>query len=1600
MSTIERPAGTPRNEVAIGGHAELRNSLAELADLGDGDTIDLYGAALSHWQLLAERPEGTTRVRVFNPDFEVDGWQCPHTVVELVTDDRPFLVDSVTNALDLDQHGVHLVVHPIVAVRYTDGEISGLDDPRNGAGYDSDAPINVSAIHVEFDRESELPLLDAIGRRIEAVLDDVAAAVADWEQMRDRALELGRALGEHPRPGLDDDDRQEAARFLEWLADDHYVFLGYREYDLDEGDHLVLRSLPETGLGILRADEPSVTDLGEEPTEVAAEARAVRALNLTKTNAIATVHRPARMDYVGVKKLSPEGKVVGEYRLLGLYTAPVYTMSPAAIPVVRRRVEAVLERSGYAPDTHNANTLFAAIENYPRDELFQVDTEELFEHALGIVHLGRRREVGLFVRRDRYGRFASCLVYIPRDRFTTEVRLRVQELLVTAFDGTEVEYTTQVSESAHARLHYTIHTRSPEMAPPDVADLQAQLNRATRAWVDDLHDALVDRLGEEAGLDLYGRYQRAFPPGYTADHEARNGVADLLRIEQLSGPDDLGLSLYRPLGAGRDQLRFKIYRRGRSIILSSVLPLLHNLGVRVVDERPYEIDPRDGDPAWIYDFGLIGDGTELPDSVEVRDRFQETFERVWRGDADDDSFNRLVLLAGLQWREIVMIRAYSRYVRQIGMRFSQSYIADTVCAHPTLARQLVELFHARFEPGIERDADHEVAVSGLRADIDAELDNVASLDQDRILRALRDVVLATVRTNYYQVDQRAEPKNYLALKLDPARVAQVPPPRPAHEVFVYSPRTEGVHLRSARVARGGLRWSDRMEDYRTEILDLMKAQVVKNAIIVPSGAKGGFVVKRPPAGGDRDALAAEVQQCYRTFISALLDVTGTYIGGEVSAPARVVRHDGDDPYLVVAADKGTATFSDVANEISVARNFWLGDAFASGGSTGYDHKAMGITARGAWESVKRHFRALDIDIQTTPVTVVGIGDMSGDVFGNGMLLSRKLRLVAAFDHRHVFLDPDPDPEASWEERRRLFDLPRSTWADYDPSLISTGGGVYPRTAKSIEVSHEAAEVLGIEVTTLTPAELVSAILRAPVDLLWNGGIGTYVRSSEETNADAGDKSNDHVRVTADRLRCRVVGEGGNLGLTQRARVEAARCGVRLFTDAIDNSAGVNTSDHEVNIKILLDMAVAEGDLTTRQRNELLASMTDEVAHLVLAANYANGQALANAVANAASMVDVHSRQMATLGDIAGLDPELEALPDAEDFADRRSAHQGLTAPELSVLLAYAKNALTETLVASDLPDDPWFDETLARYFPTAIRYRFRELMARHPLRRELIATEVANRIVERGGVTLVHRLSEETAAGWDDVARAHVAAWQVFSMERFTDEVSALDNRVDAATQTLMLLRGRRLVERATRWLLRNRRTPIDVGATVAEFHTGVEKLATDLDDLVADLDREDLSSTARNLTAAGAPVDLARRSARHDLLVSALDVLDVAAAIDCTAEEVAIVYFDVGERLHLGWLREKISDLPRSDRWESLARAALRDDLFREHAAMAREILTRGRTGSPSELVQGWLDRNPSQVERCRNVLDDIRQGDHPELAQLSVALRELRNLIQQANA
>ncbi len=1609
-------------------------------DVASREIPDLYGTALAHLRFAETRQPGTAKVRVYNPHLQQHGWQSTHTVVEIVNDDMPFLVDSV--AMELNRHGfgIHLAIHPIFAVsRDAGGQLTGVSTRREAAP----GARPESFMHFEIDRQSDPEVLEGLERDLVRILFDVRRAVEDWLAMRDKVATVIADL-EPAKDRLGADEFAEIKAFLEWLVDDHFTFLGFAAYALEgEGDDIMLRRIENSGLGILRTAEDGAPSKSFMAMPRAARLRAIEslpAIAVTKANTRSTVHRATYLDFIGVKRYAADGRVIGEHRIMGLFTSAAYNRSPRSIPLLRRKFNAIVDRAGHPPASHTGKALVNILETYPRDELFQADEETLFQITTQILHLQDRQHIRLFLRKDAFERFVSCLIYIPRERYNTAMRERLQGLLTEAFAGSDSEFQAQVSESLLARILVIVRTPNGLPSDVDIELLETEITELAQSWSDRLHKALIETAGEEEGNRLFREFGQAFPAGYQERVAARAAVPDTYLMDRLQrqGKQALGMSLYRKLEDRPEILRFKLIRPDLPLYLSDALPILENMGLKILYEEPHRIKTGSRAIFAMHDFAMQITNGHAVEVDAIRESFQDAFERNWSGAVENDGFNRLVLAAGLRANDITVLRAYCKYILQLGSPFSQRYIEATFTSNTGLAADLVALFNTRFDPAFA--GDREAATAALEKRIEEGLEAVAILDEDRILRRYLGLMKATLRTNAFQHDAEGRPKPYLSFKVDPARVPNMPLPRPAFEIFVYSPAVEGVHLRGGKVARGGLRWSDRREDFRTEVLGLMKAQMVKNGVIVPVGAKGGFFVKRPPDTADRQVLVDEAIRCYRLFLSGLLDITDNQVQGAVVPPREVVRYDDDDPYLVVAADKGTATFSDIANEVSRLYGFWLDDAFASGGSAGYDHKGMGITAKGAWESVKRHFRELGMDPAVDAFTVIGIGDMSGDVFGNGMLLSNRIKLLAAFDHRDILLDPDPDPAASFDERRRLFALPRSSWQDYDRAVLSAGGQIVSRRAKSITVSPEVKAALGLDRDTWAPIELINAILKAPVDLWWNGGIGTYIKASHETHHDAQDRANDGLRIDASELRCRVLAEGGNLGMTQGARIEASLNGVRLNTDFIDNSAGVDCSDHEVNIKILMGEVVAAGDLTMKQRDELLAEMTDEVAALCLRNNTLQNLALSLVEARSAEIVEAQSRLMRKLEQAGRLDREIEELPDDAILAERRRGGRGLTRPEAAVLLAYAKMTLYTDLLATDLPDRPYFAADLAKYFPRQLRRRFPEDIARHRLRREIIATWLANSVVNRGLDVFTTELEDETGAGLGDICLGYVITRDAFALLPLWAAIAELPLSVPATLQIEMLNAARETLARGTRWFLAHTPRPMRIGKTVVAFAPAIARLQAALAKTLSPNQARVLAATTAAHVEAGVDHDVAQRVAALPHLLAACDIVTVAreleraasalpdavlelasepasgdpasalSALDDTDESgpgdgldplpVARLYFALDEGLELSWLRGRLLRAPIRSRWDRMALSGLEDELAMALRALTIAAWNAGiRAASPEEAatrIDGWLGDNLGGLERYRELMAEIESSSEPDLAMLSVVVNSAGKLLR----
>ncbi|MDH0746739.1 NAD-glutamate dehydrogenase [Pseudomonas sp. GD03842] len=1568
--------------------------IISLDELTQRRLSDLAGCTLSAWRLLQHFEHNAPQVRVYNPDYERHGWQSTHTAVEVLHHDLPFLVDSVRTELNRRGYSIHTLQTTVLSVRRD--EKGNLVDllPKGATG---EGVLQESLMYLEIDRTANPSELNVLARELEQVLGEVRVAVEDFEPMKAKLRELLAGI-DATEYAVDADEKSEVKVFLEWLADNHFTFLGYEEFTVEggsEGGQLTYDPASFLGLtkllraGLTQDDlhiEGYAVNYLHEPT----------LLSFAKAAAPSRVHRPAYPDYVSIRQIDASGKVIKECRFMGLYTSSVYGESVRNIPYIRHKVAEVERRSGFDAKAHLGKELAQVVEVLPRDDLFQTPVDELFSTVMSIVQIQERNKIRVFLRKDPYGRFCYCLAYVPRDVYSTETRQKIQQVLMERLKASDCEFWTFFSESVLARVQLILRVDPKVTLDIDPQQLESEVIQACRSWKDDYASLIVESFGEAQGTNVLADFPKGFPAGYRERFAAHSAVVDMQHLLNLTDAKPLVMSFYQPLSGDKAQLHCKLYHADTPLALSDVLPILENLGLRVLGEFPYRLRHTSGREFWIHDFAFTyAEGLNL-DLQQLNDTLQDAFVHIVRGDAENDAFNRLVLTAGLPWRDVALLRAYARYLKQIRLGFDLGYIASTLNNHADIARELTRLFKTRFYLARKLSGnDLDDMQQRLEQAILSALDDVQVLNEDRILRRYLDLIKATLRTNFYQTDANGQSKGYFSFKFNPRLIPELPKPVPKFEIFVYSPRVEGVHLRFGNVARGGLRWSDREEDFRTEVLGLVKAQQVKNSVIVPVGAKGGFLPRRLPTTGTRDEIQAEAIACYRIFISGLLDLTDNLKEGVLIPPANVVRHDDDDPYLVVAADKGTATFSDIANGIAIDYGFWLGDAFASGGSAGYDHKKMGITAKGAWVGVQRHFRERGINVQQDSISVIGVGDMAGDVFGNGLLMSDTLQLVAAFNHLHIFIDPNPDPATSFAERKRLFDLPRSAWTDYDTRIMSEGGGIFPRSAKSIAITPQMKARFDITADKLTPTELMHALLKAPVDLLWNGGIGTYVKASSESHADVGDKANDALRVNGNELRCKVVGEGGNLGMTQLGRVEFGLLGGATNTDFIDNAGGVDCSDHEVNIKILLNEVVQAGDMTEKQRNLLLESMTDDVGNLVLGNNYKQTQALSLAARRTYERISEYKRLMNDLESRGKLDRAIEFLPSEEELAERISKQKGLTRAELSVLISYSKIDLKEALLESRVPDDDYLARDMDTAFPPSLASKFADSMRRHRLKREIVSTQIANDLVNHMGITFVQRLKESTGMSAANVAGAYVIVRDIFHLPHWFRQIEALDYKVPAEIQLALMDELMRLGRRATRWFLRSRRNELDAARDVAHFGPHLAALGLKLDELLEGPPREAWQARYQEYVAAGVPELLARMVAGTAHLYTLLPIIEASDVTGQNAADVAKVYFAVGSSLDVTWYLQQISALPVENNWQALAREAFRDDIDWQQRAITVSVLQMANGPEDvEERLNLWLEQHLPMVERWRAMLVELRAASGHDYAMYAVANRELLDL------
>lgn len=1565
----------------------------------------LFDIAYSAFEFALSKDK-LRKTRVFNPENEVNGYKTDKTIIEVNSDDMPFILDSIINYLYQDDRVLHQVIHPTLSVeRDAKGKLTKVADDAKGGKLES-------FIHIQIGHISDKGELEKISKDLENILECVNYAVVDWKPMLAKAEESITRL-KNTNKGADAAELTEAVAFIKWAVDKNFIFLGYRDTDYKKDKSVMLNHTSELGVFRSVINKEYDSKIQGIPLNSELLLKSTKPVEITKSSRRSVVHRAVPMDYIGIKKYDEKGNVVGEERFIGLFTSKVYFQSAHDIPIIRKKIENIIERSGFAPSSHNGKALTAVLEGHPRDELLQSTEEELYEIGMGIVSLSEKPATRIFIRKDRFLRFYSCILFIPRDFFTTQLREKIQHILESELKGNVMDYYTSVTDSPLARVNVLVraipegqasdylhqNNALKELPQIDIDRLQQKIEEKTNSWVDGLNKKLVERFGDIEGEQIFRNYSKSFPEGYKDMYHPGGASIDIQKIEYVYKTNDIALSLYFDLyhleKDNEDQFQLKLFSLGERITLSDILPIIENMGFHAVDEITFKIKPKHKEGhVWVHHFKLQLDksneiGDEHVTIKDIKEIFEETLMLIWKKGIESDSLNQLVSRAALNWRSINVLRAYTKYILQLRFPYSKEFIFNVLCKYPHISKQLVEYFNTKFNTSVN-DSTRAGKMEEVEKQIKEGLQTVSSVAEDKVINQVFETMKATLRTNFFQKDEKGNYKNYASFKIRSADVPNMPKPKPYAEIFVFSYDVEAIHIRFGKVARGGLRWSDRHEDFRTEVLGLVKAQQVKNSVIVPVGSKGGFVVKHPKS--DKAEYSKQGIECYKTFLSGLLDITDNIVAGKIVPPTDVVRHDADDPYLVVAADKGTATFSDTANGLSQKYGFWLGDAFASGGSAGYDHKKMGITAKGAWVCVIRHFQEMNRDCMKEDFTCVGIGGMAGDVFGNGLLLSRHYKLVGAFNHVNIFIDPNPDPEKSYKERERLFTKGDSSWADYDLKTISKGGGVFMRSAKTIPLSKEMKAMFGTEENEMTPDNMIRRLLTAPVDLIWNGGIGTYVKASSETNEQVGDKANDNLRVNGNEVKAKVIGEGGNLGFTQKGRIEYAMSGGRLNTDAIDNSAGVDCSDHEVNIKIAMRAAIDKGKLNIEERNKILANMTDEVADLVLRDNELQSLAVTIMENQKNKIIEDNIRLMQFLEKEGRLDRPIEFLPTNENLYQRAAAKQGITRPELAVLLAYAKLYVFDDLISSGLPDDAYLVADLNLYFPTAMRERFKEEIESHQLRKEIITTFVCNSIVNRTGTTFYTRMKEETGMKGCDVARAYTVVRDSFGLRQIWEEIEAAQPHITLNTMMDLYNEIDVLMERACSWFLRNCSQPLNTGNLVETYRPAISDILKNLDSMINQTARENRDSKMNSFVERKVPKELAIKIASLDALASAPDIVLVAQKTGIPTSMVGQVYFEIGDRFKIGWLRLEARKLFSDSHWDNMALKTLVGTFYDKQMKLTEDVLQTAYNKDSYELtIDKWFTDKKKSITRYNNFMQDLKAQDRTSQAMLTVAVERV---------
>ncbi len=1556
--------------------------------------------SFSLWSLIQNRPPEEAKFRLYKWIPDTESIASERLVLDIVNNNMPFLVDSISGLLESCGLKSHILLHPIFQVQRDEaGQIVEIKAPEAGDKKHSNLSYE-SVIHCQIREGYSAETMAHLNEVLPQVLADIRNATSDWREMRAKVFEAAKDVEAHvPEP----EKCSEISKFLEWVEDHHFTFLGYGEFDFSavNGEAQTSHVTPETALGIMRGsalqdlmfllqgvpsfDEAKDYLLSQDPVFI------------NKSSHVSKVHRIVPMDVLGIKSFDKSGKVQKIHMFVGLFTSEAYDSSARDIPLIRQKISRILEKAGLSTDWHDGKAMIHILDSLPRDELFQAPVSELAKVGRSILSIQERPRVAFFVRKDRFNRFLSCLVYVPRDRFDFNLSTQMQSILREEFGCAVSLVKAQFGDFAFARVHYRVDIPPGVNVDFDAKKIEGKLIKAARSWKDGLRALFNLKFDEWTSAKLLHRYGAAFPRAYQERYTESAAQKDIETIDIILSNQETRAQVFRENAEDPCSINLKIFHYGAPLALSDMLPTMENIGLYVVSEVPYTVSPKGAvAPVWIHNFETKF-GQEIQLDLETKDRFLELLDKIWKKECEDDSFNALVLRANLTWRECVLIRSYGRYLYQLKTTFNLNHMAQVLATHGTFTNLCVRLFCARFHP---QKKNRESEAAQILEKMSAYLQEVENAEEDRILRLYQNVILSTIRTNYYQTLTSGGSKPYLSFKIDCAQIEEMPKPRPMYEIYVNSSTVEGVHLRGGKIARGGLRWSDRYEDFRTEVLGLMKAQVVKNAVIVPTGSKGGFVVKENLLGLDRSEAQEKVVENYRTFVRGLLDLADNMVDGKTIAPANTVCHDDPDQYLVVAADKGTATFSDYANTISEEYGFWLGDAFASGGSAGYDHKKMGITARGAWESVKHHFYLQGVDVQKDPTTVVGVGDMGGDVFGNGMLCSKALKLVGAFNHLHIFIDPDPDPETSYEERKRLFEMPRSSWQDYNSKLISKGGGVFDRSAKSISLTPEMKALLGVDAEVLPPHKLINALLKAQVDLLWFGGIGTYVKGRTQSDADVGDRSNDNLRVNAEELRCKVIGEGANLGVTQIGRIEFARNGGAINTDFIDNSAGVDTSDHEVNLKILLNQEVVKGNLSQKGRNKLLEEMTEEIAELVLWDNKRQNQAITTVSSQGHGLLDIQVRLMEYLEAQGKLDREVENLPDDATLASYQETQQSLSRPEIAVIVSYAKLVLEQQIPETKLVDDPYFEDMLFAYFPKKIQKEYKKQILSFPLRQQLVATMMANEIVNRLGAAFIFDTMEKTGRSLIDVVRAYFIVHQLFELKSVWDEMEKLQSTVAADALIHAHFATWTMVRRTILWFLRSYPNKFDLQKTTEEFFSGFQELMPSIEDCLDEDSRCILDDNTQHFMSIGLPAAFAKKLGIIQSMATFPDIVLVARQTKASAAQVATLYYEIGDQLGMNWLKDAIDHIKAVDAHHREALRAISEDLFDFQGDITKSVIQYGKNKKidfgegGSQILEAWTSQNEAKLAKIRNHISKAQSLGAVDLAFVTLITRDIRKI------